>query len=271
MVKPVKTKTKRRPNGSALSVQFLDGVRKLVLLCVPYLLSLAVAGALFGGVAAYAVNSPTFRLGEVKILNFSAITPEQAFRFCELQKGENLILLDLVNVQQVIKRKHPEFKEVTVRRVLPDRVEVLLKRRMPVAQIAYSRYVEVDKDLVILPGSSPTPLRNLTVIEGAPIPREGLVVGAGLRDAMTKKALILADRVRTSNILRNHSLTKISITDPKNIVLTVDNQIDIRIGGGHFIDRLKILDQTLNSVQLDSAKISYIDLRFDDVVIGPAK
>ncbi len=41
------------------------------------------------------------------------------------------------------------------------------------------------------------------------------------------------------------------------------------IGGGHFIERLKILDQTLKSVGLDREKIRYIDLRFDDVVIGP--
>ena len=45
--------------------------------------------------------------------------------------------------------------------------------------------------------------------------------------------------------------------------------IEIRIGNNHFIERLKILDQTLRTLALDAAKIRYIDLRFDDVVIGP--
>ena len=45
-------------------------------------------------------------------MNVGSLTQAQAFDFCELKPGENLIGIDLVNVQQVIKRKHPEFKEV---------------------------------------------------------------------------------------------------------------------------------------------------------------
>jgi cell division septal protein FtsQ len=259
MPKPIRSKNKQR----------IAGLKRSFVYSLPYILSLAVAGLLFGGVIAYAVNSPTFELNEVKVLNIGTLTPDEAFKFCELNQGENLILLDLVNVQQVIKRRHPEFKEVLVRRVLPNRIEVMLKRRTPVAQVAFSRFVQVDKDLVILPGSSAVPFRNLTVFEGAPLPREGLAVGAALRDPVTKKALRLMEVVKRSNILRRHGLSKIDLGDPKNISLIVDSDIEIRIGNNHFIERLKILDQTLKTLELDRSKIRYIDLRFDDVVIGP--
>lgn len=265
MVKPIKIKSRKK----TISIKWLGNAKTLLVSSLPYLLSLAVVGTLFGGVIAYAVNSPTFQLQEVKVLNAGTLTPEQAFKFCELQRGENLITLDLVNVQQVVKRKHPEFKEVSVRRVLPNRIEVLLKRRTPVAQIAFSRYVQIDKDLVVLPGSSTIPFKNLTIIEGTPIPREGLYVGVTARDAATKKALKLVEVIKRSNVLHKHLLTKIDIGDPKNITLVVDSDIEIKIGGNHFIERLKILDQTLKTVDLDKAKIRYIDLRFDDVVIGP--
>jgi cell division septal protein FtsQ len=127
----------------------------------------------------------------------------------------------------------------------------------------------MDKDLVLLPGSSPAPFRNLTVIEGAPIPREGLAVGATLNDPATKRAMLLMDEIKKSDILRKHFLSKINITDPGSVSLFVDQSIEIRIGNSHLMERLKILDQTLKSVELDSSKIRYIDLRFDDVVIGP--
>ena len=169
----------------------------------------------------------------------------------------------------MIKHKHPEFKEVLVRRVLPNRIEVMLKRRTPVAQVAYSRYVQVDKDLVILPGSSTAPFKNLTIIDGAPTPAEGLYVGVSIQDANTKKALKLSDLIKRSNILKKHVLTKIDIGDPKNICLIVDSDIEIRIGSNHLVERFKILDQTLKIIELDRSKIRYIDLRFDDVVIGP--
>lgn len=266
MVRPLKQKTRKKNTGPLKSWGL---IRAVFTGSLPYILSLTVVGLLFGGVYAYAVGSPTFQLSEVKVLNIGTLTPSQAFQFCELRPGENLVSLDLVNVQQVIKRKHPEFKEVRVRRVLPNRIEVVLKRRTPLAQVAFSRYVQIDKDLVMLPGSSPTPFRNLTSIKGAPLPREGLFIGVTLTDEMTRKAVKLAEVIKRSNVLRRHLLTEIDISDPRNVFFVVDGAIEIRIGNSHFIERLKILDQTLRTVDLNPEKIQYIDLRFDDVVIGP--
>ena len=251
------------------SLRWIGPLRKAFFYSLPYVLSLTTVGVLLGGVVAYAFNSTTFRLQDVKILNIGTLTPEQSFKFSELRRGENLIQLDLVNVQQVIKRNHPEYKEVKVRRVLPGRVEILLKRRTPVAQVLFSRYVQVDKDLVVLPGSSTAPFRNLTVIEGASMPRGGLAVGVTLTDPTTQKALRLMEVIKRSTLLRKHALTRIDIGDPRNMTLVVDNAIEIRIGNSHFIERLKILDQTLKTLELDPARIRYIDLRFDDVVVGP--
>ncbi len=272
MVKPVKLKNKKKGQvfSGLFSIRMLSGLRQGMFYSLPYILSLTAIGLLFGTVIAYALNSSTFQLTEVQILNAGPITQDRAFDFCELRKGENLVNLDLVGVQQVIKRKHPEYKEVRVRRVLPNRIEVLLKRRTPAAQMAFSsRFIQVDKDLVLLPGAGTSAFRNLTVIQGAPAPAEGLFVGVVLRDPATQKAVKLSDVIRQSRVLRGHALTHVDITDPGNFVLMVDGQIEIRIGGNHFMERLKILDQTLKSVVLDPSKIRYIDLRFDDIVIGP--
>ena len=269
MVKPLKSRSKRRTSGSAISVKLLGIARSALFMSLPYLLSLALVGILFGAIMAFAVNSPTFELREARILNAGSMTTEQALQFCELKKGENLITLDLVGVQEVIKRKHPEFKEVRVRRVLPNRVEVAIRRRTPIAQVALSKYIQIDKDMVILPGSSQGPFRNLTIIEGSRPGKLGLVVGVVLGDPSTKKAVRLAEAVKRSNILKKHVLTKVDISDPDNILLVVDGDVEIRIGGNHFIERLKILDQTLKTIDLDRERIRYIDLRFDDVVVGP--
>ncbi len=269
MAKSVKNKVKKKSAAGVFSMKILGNARSLAVFSFPYVISLTLLGILFGAVVVYAMNSPTFELQEVKILNTGSLTPEQAFQFCELKRGENLPTLNLVNVQQVIKRRHPEFREVIVRRVLPNRIEVLLKRRTPAAQVAFSRFLQIDRDLVILPGSSPVPFRNLTVIQGSPVPQEGFFVGVTLRDNVTKKALVLAEMIHELRSLKDHRLTKIDVTDPKNIALTVDDAIEVRIGGNHFRDRLKILDETLKSVALDPLKVKYIDLRFDDVVIGP--
>jgi cell division septal protein FtsQ len=266
MVKPLKTRTRKK--GGKFSLKLGGALQKILFTSLPFILSLAAVGVLLGCVLAYAVNSPTFQLDEVRV-NIGNLTPGQAFDFCELKKGENLISLDLVNVQQVIKRKHPEYKEVLVRRVLPNRIDVELKRRTPLAQVAFSRFVPIDKDLVLLPDSSAVPFKNLTIIQGVKTPPENAFIGAPLKDGNTKKAVKLMDYIKRSNTLKNHFLTKVDISDPKNIFLIVDGDIEIRIGSSHLIERLKILEQTMKSIEFDRSRIRYIDLRFDDVVIGP--
>lgn len=265
----MKTKAKRKFNSSALSLKIAAGARSFLISSLPYVLCLTAVGVLVGAVGAYAVNSPAFGLAEVRILNAGALTQDQAFQFCELRRGENLVTLDLVNIRQVIKSKRPEFKEVRVQRILPNRVEVVLRRRTPVAQVAFSRFVQIDRDLVVLPGSAAVPFRNLTILEGVSVPRQGVTVGVVLSDARAKKAVKLAEILRRSDMLKNHSLTKIDIRDPQNLSLFVDLDIEIKIGNSHFMERLELLDRTLEALPLDRSKIRYIDLRFDDVVIGP--
>ena len=269
MARPLKFKMKRKGPGGPLSVRALGTAKRVLLRSLPFVLSLSVLGLLLGGVVAYAVNSTTFDLREVRILNMGTLTSDQSFQFSELRRGESLIHLDLVNVQEVIKRNHPEFRDVRVHRVLPDRIEILLKRRTPAAQVFFSRYVQIDKDFVVLPGASGTPFRNLTILRGTPLPSGGLFVGSVLRDNATQRALKLAEMIKRSNLLSKHTLTQVDISDPKNFSVTVDGAIEIKMGNNHFMERLKILDQTLRSVALDPAKIRYIDLRFDDVVVGP--
>jgi cell division septal protein FtsQ len=270
MVRPLKTRGKKKGASGASRWKLTGVLRALLLSALPYLLILSGLGVLFGSVFAYAVNSTTFELKEVRVMSAGSMTQAQAFEFCDLRPGENLVKLDLVNVQQVIKRRHPEYKEVRVKRVLPNRVEVVLRRRTPAAQIDYGRFVQVDKDLVILPGSGTAPFKNLTVIEGAPIPKAGLAVGVTISDANVRKAIKIAEIVKNSGILKGHSLSKVDVRDPKNFSLIVDGDVEVRLGDTrHLGERLRLLEQTLKTVGLDRSKVRYIDLRFDDVVIGP--
>lgn len=269
MAKQLKYKVKKKPGF--LTFKAIGLAAQIGKAALPYFISVLTIALLCLAVYWFAKESPAFELREVRVLNTGTLTSEQAFRFCELQPGENLLQLDLVGIQKVIKRKHPEYKDVLVRRVLPDRIEVELRRRTPVAQVLLSRYVQIDKDRVVLPGSASSPFKNLTIIEGSVSPRGGLYVGSILADEGTKKAVQISELIKRTKILRQRSLTRISVTDPRNLSLYLDGGVEIRMGDSHYVERLKILDQTLKTVDLDSQKIEYIDLRFDDLVIGPRK
>src|SRR5262245_16062017 len=107
MSKPWKSRPKKKFTAPG-PLRWAGSWRKAFFYSFPYVLTLTALGLLFGGVVAYALNSPTFELQQVKILNIGTLTPEQSFKFSDLRRGENLIQLDLVGVQQVIRRSHPE-------------------------------------------------------------------------------------------------------------------------------------------------------------------
>ncbi|MCG3176286.1 MAG: Cell division protein FtsQ [Candidatus Omnitrophica bacterium] len=269
MAKQLKYKVKKKPGF--LTFKLVGLAAQIGRAALPYLITVTTVVLLGAAVYGFAKGSPAFELREVRVLNAGTMTAEQAFKFCALRPGENLFDIDLVLVQKTIKRSHPEYKDVLVRRVPPSRIEVELRRRTPVAQVYLSRYVQIDKDRVVLPGSSATPFRNLTIIEGAVSPRGGLYVGSVLADEGTKKAVQISELIKRTKILRQRVLNRISVVDPRNLSLYVDGDVEIRMGDAHFIERLKILDQTLKTIDLDAQKIEYIDLRFDDLVIGPRK
>lgn len=269
MTRQLKYKVKSKPG--VLTFKAIGLAAQIGKAALPCFLSVLTVVVLCLAVYGFARESPAFKLREVRVLNTGTMTSQQAFRFCELQPGESLLELDLVGIQKVIKRKHPEYKDVLVRRVLPDRIEVELRRRTPVAQVSLSRYVQIDKDRVVLPGSSATPFKNLTIIEGSVLPRAGLFVGTVLADEGTQKAVQISELIKRTKILRQRTLERISVTDRRNLSLYLDGGVEIRLGDAHYVERLKILDQTLKTVDLDPRKTEYIDLRFDDLVIGPRK
>ena len=60
-----------------------------------------------------------------------------------------------------------------------------------------------------------------------------------------------------------------SAGDIKNLSFYLNDTLEIRIGYENFGQRLGHLRKTLRDPRFAVAKIKYIDLRFDDIVISP--
>ena len=69
-----------------------------------------------------------------------------------------------------------------------------------------------------------------------------------------------------SGFLNDHTLTKVDISDYRNIAFFIEDGLEIKIGNSNFKERLGQLTKTLASIVVDKDEIKYIDLRFDDVV-----
>jgi cell division septal protein FtsQ len=181
--------------------------------------------------------------------------------------GENILKFDISSATEQMLSAYPEIRNIQIIRNFPDRLLLRVDARVPVAQVGERSFFLIDDEGVTL-----TDVRD-EIIEGMPIimgVRWKFLQKVGYKDDSTQvtRALALLKAVRESDFLNEHMLTRIDASDPRNITFFIEDGLEIKIGHSDFIERLDQLNKTLASMMIDRDQIEYIDLRFDDIVLG---
>ena len=78
------------------------------------------------------LGSPLFALREIQLEGGSHFTPEDIWKICGLRENENLLMIDLERVKALLLAE-PRIEDAQVRLELPDRLQVTVLERQPVA------------------------------------------------------------------------------------------------------------------------------------------
>jgi cell division septal protein FtsQ len=85
--------------------------------------------------------------------------------------------------------------------------------------------------------------------------------------------LFLIDALSQNKKLSKYQIKTIDIADTRNIsfFLSAKNaeKVEIKIGDGEFNKRLDVLATVLEQLSKDIERVKYIDLRFEDPIVGP--
>ena len=259
-----KKKSKPQRNSKKKSGVLVQAVFSLF----PYVTSFGLIGALIGGSYAYAIQSDLFVLKTVTIQNYKPLSSEQRFRFAGVKEGELILTVDLKTMEQAIQKRHPEYKEVVVHRVLPNEILIDLKKRLPFARLKLSRTFWID-DTGVVVSPEEGQLEEYPLILGVPKPRQSVHVGSRIRFDALQQAIQLLSDIELQNILRDHALDHLDLSDRRNFVLRIDGGIDVHLGARNWGEKLAKLAEAIDTLEIDREKVRYIDLRFDDIIIGP--
>ena len=229
---------------------------------------LAAVSILIAGGFLFFRNLRYFKLSGIEVIDRSrAIPPEAIKKELRMYEGRNIFDIDIDSISSRIKSGHPVIKKAVVKRVLPNRLEIDIIPRVPVAKIKDRRYYfPVDEDGMVL--SPELKSGKLPVIIGLSMwlrPR----VGEKLKSGQLRKAFSLIDALKKRKVSVVHSVSVIDVSNLANLSFHFEDGIEVRVGDDDFPERLKKLNETLSSPGLDKGNIKYIDLRFSDVVIGP--
>lgn len=183
--------------------------------------------------------------------------------------GANIFLVDLNDFKDRIEAKHPELRDIVVRRALPNRLVVQARKRVPVAQIYGDRLYLIDKNGIFL---------TETKTNGDDIPLISGLKASPKRPHLAQKenidkALFLIRAVSENKKLSAYKIKKIDMADSRNISFFLNahdaEKVEIKMGGGDFTKRLDVLATVLEQLGRDIERVKYIDLRFEDPIVGP--
>lgn len=231
-----------------------------------------ILGGLAGGIYLFCKKSGYFYVSEVEIRYTGGYDKEQYYEnninFLGLYEPINIFSINLKGLAENILSLHPEIETVNLRRRLPNRIVANIKMRKPVAQIKLSRYFPIDSSGVLLPGARNIPDENLPVLVGVDFSLRRNKIGDKIESKNLEKALLLIKGLGDYNWFNGFKVNTIDLVDSRNISIFMDNGIEVKVGDRDFGIRIEKLRRVLPDLPADLTGIKYIDLRFEDVVIG---
>ncbi len=217
----------------------------------------------------YITNSDYFKVDTVEIKGQNLSTLYLNKDVFSLGKGKNILLLNLRDVHRELMKRYPEIEDLKVIRMLPNKLIFRIKAPKPFAQISYNnKFYPVDRESFLLSNISQEAYKGLPVIRGINSKLNDFVGRQCVSRQMTNSFLLL-DAMKSTGFLKDHDLLMVDASDYKNISFYIEDGVEIKIGGDNFKERLNLLKKTFNDPKLVRSEIKYLDLRFEDVTIGP--
>lgn len=234
---------------------------------IPLFIIMVLAGGLYYGWW-FMHSADYFKVEEIIVRG--GVSPELAHL-----RGRSIFDVDLSRESGYLLESYPDFSQVKMVRVLPNRIFVDFLKRNPVALIKLYREFAIDEEGVLFYALDETESAGLPVIVGLETKLFGPKPGKQYSLKELNAALKIIRYAAMNQTLKQYSLDTIDVTHPSqtSFILTKGPSpdsaaaIEVRIGLDSIRQRVAILGGLLRESDQDFERIKYIDLRFKDPVI----
>ena len=231
----------------------------------------ATAGLVYAGRHAlrFFLQHPDFVIRKVYVTNNRTITPATVLEIAAIKPGMNMYATALEPIAARLER-HPDIKQVEITKTHPDRLNIKVIEREPVAVImtdGTAPYVPVDSEGVMLSDRKMEYALDLPKIEGL-----GTIAyrpGTQLSDPRLHAALQFMSALRHMPGPVFLDINTINLTHPNCVALTTATIDEVLLGARYAHEDVLRLLTTVGDLRFRRMNAARIDLRFADVIVVP--
>jgi cell division septal protein FtsQ len=199
-------------------------------------------------------------------------------------KDKNIFSLNLEKESEYIASTYPDYKEIRLIRVLPNRLFVDFVRRTPVAYVKLYRNFCTDSAGVLFEVPQDLAVNQLPVILGLETKIFGAKAGRKYNIKELNVALEILGQINKNRLLKSYQVKNVDVSNLTNIsffmsalpgVLILPDQInftplqifEVKIGRNNIDDQIAFLGTMLTQERSRLKDLKYIDLRFKEAVV----
>lgn len=208
---------------------------------------------------------PAFQVSKILIRGTEQCNPKDIEKFTNSTYNRCIFKIDLPNLHRKIK-SIGWVKTVSVRRVLPNTLQINIQERVPFGIIRADQHYLVDNEgVVIAPIQNQKPW-NLPLITG--MSEERLLASKRVNSPSLHSALEILKLMQDLKVKWLSEVLEISCENQENIVLYNKNRDrEIRLGLNNLQEKVIYLQTIWDDIKTRVSGIEYIDLRYKNQII----
>ena len=230
-------------------------------------LALALIGFIGWRIYVFMISSSYFKLTgfEIKGVNEELKAELETASGISLDDNRNILLISASALRSNL-LANSKIRDVRVKKIYPNRIEVTVEERKPIAILNCERMYLVDGE-----GYVTERLREITpeyasflFISG--IEQKYIVLGRQIQDVSLYRALDLMACLRENNAEMFSKISEINLDETRNLTLYLSSGTEILCGRGTPVEVLPDLEAFMNKIDsIDS--VEYVDLRIDNQAV----
>jgi cell division protein FtsQ len=238
-----------------------------------------IAGAAFGGrglLNRLIWENPSYALADIRVATDGLLTRAQVLELLEVSEGKNIFTVDVAKMSRELDAL-PQVEKVEVRRQLPDRLDIKICERQPVAWVAASSEVAlgagVDSLLVDTRGFVMKTRKVLP--EHLALPR---IIGVVMEDVAPGQKLPTAESLAALELIKlstddiRWQPRVVDVSKGYCLLVTDDRRARVTFGFDNIEGQLGRLRQLLDYVEPQNRELQSVNLMLErniPVVFAP--